>query len=77
WAVDEAATEAKRQEIRDARKARGVPFREWWEAERKRVEAKDGMATAVTDMWRSSMELSPDYGEEIKAFWQLPDDFTF
>jgi hypothetical protein len=35
------------------------------------------MDTAVTDMWRSSMELSPDYGAEIKAFWQLPDDFTF
>ncbi len=35
------------------------------------------MDTAVTDMWRSSMELSPDYGDEIKAFWQLPDDFTF
>ena len=77
WTVDAAATETKRQGIRDARKARGVPFREWWEAERKRVEAKEGMATAVTDMWRSSMELSPDYGDEIKAFWQLPDDFTF
>jgi acetone carboxylase alpha subunit len=77
WTVDAAATKRKRQDTRAARKQRGVPFREWWAAERKKVQAKDGMADAVVKMWRSSMALSPDYGREIRTFWQLPDDFTF
>ena len=77
WSVDEAATEAKRNEMRQARKQRSVPFREWWQQERERILAKENMATAVTDMWRSSMELSPGYGAELRAFWTLPEDFTF
>jgi len=35
------------------------------------------MDPAVLDMWRSSMALSPDYGAELRAFWNLPDDFEF
>jgi len=35
------------------------------------------MADAVLTMWRSAMELSPDYAAELRAFWKLPDDFTF
>jgi hypothetical protein len=35
------------------------------------------MDVAVLDMWRSSMELSPDYGDELRAFWQLDPDFVF
>jgi N-methylhydantoinase B/oxoprolinase/acetone carboxylase alpha subunit len=77
WTVDAAATEKKRDEIREARKQRGVPFKEWWKQERKRVQAGEGMADAVKGMWRTSWELSPDYGAEMKAFWQLPDDFTY
>jgi hypothetical protein len=35
------------------------------------------MSDAVLRMWRSSMELSPDYGRELREFWKLPEDFTF
>ncbi len=77
WSVDEAATERRRGEVREARKQRAVPFRDWWQQERQRVMAKENMADAVLTMWRSSMELSPDYGSELRAFWQLPEDFTF
>jgi N-methylhydantoinase B/oxoprolinase/acetone carboxylase alpha subunit len=77
WSVDEAATAARRDEIREQRKKRGVPFREWWRQERQKVMAKEGMAQAVQDMWRTSMELSPAYGAELRAFWQLPEDFAF
>ena len=77
WRIDSAATEGRRQEIRAARKKRGVPFREWWQQERPKVLAKENMSQAVLDMWRTSMELSPDYGQEMRAFWQLPQDFTF
>src|SRR5262249_1875085 len=43
WTVDAAATQKKRDEMRAARKKRGVPFKEWWAAERKKVEAKADM----------------------------------
>jgi N-methylhydantoinase B/oxoprolinase/acetone carboxylase alpha subunit len=77
WTVDGEATEAARSTIREQRKARGIPFKEWWRAERKRVMAGEGMSSAVTKMWRTSMELTPEYGRELRAFWKLPEDFTF
>jgi N-methylhydantoinase B/oxoprolinase/acetone carboxylase alpha subunit len=77
WAVDAAATARAREAIREARRKRGVPFRDWWRQERQRVLAKERMADAVRAMWRGSMTLSPDYGREIRDFWQLPEEFTF
>ncbi|MEX0799969.1 MAG: hydantoinase B/oxoprolinase family protein [Dehalococcoidia bacterium] len=77
WKVNAGATARRRAQMRESRKARGVPFREWWKQERQKVQAKENMASAVHEMWRSSMELSPDYGEEIRAFWKLPQDFSF
>lgn len=77
YVVDEAATEAKRRQMREDRKSRAVPFKEWWEAERKKVETQENMDLAVRKMWESSMRLSQDYGDEIRKFWKLPADFTF
>jgi N-methylhydantoinase B/oxoprolinase/acetone carboxylase alpha subunit len=77
WGVDLAATQRRREEIRQARKGRGVPFQEWWQREREKVLAKENMSPAVREMWRSSMELSPEYGREIREFWRLPEDFSF
>jgi hypothetical protein len=54
-----------------------VPFRQWWQQEREKILAKEHMADAVHDMWRGVMELSPDYGRELRAFWNLPQEFTF
>jgi N-methylhydantoinase B/oxoprolinase/acetone carboxylase alpha subunit len=77
WHVDADATQRKRVDVREARKARGVPFKEWWKQERGKVAARENMDPAVLEMWRSSMRLAPKYGEDLRAFWQLPDDFTF
>jgi N-methylhydantoinase B/oxoprolinase/acetone carboxylase alpha subunit len=77
WRVDEAATEARRNEIRAKRKKQAIPFKDWWAKERTRVTARENMDPAVLHMWRTSMELSPDYGDEIRAFWALPADFRF
>jgi len=54
-----------------------VPFRDWWREERERIAAKENMSSAVVGMWRTAMQLSPDYARELRAFWHLPDDFTF
>ena len=50
---------------------------DWWEKERKKVEAKENMDVAVLEMWRSSRELTPEYGDELRAFWKLPSDFVY
>ena len=71
------ATEKRRDEIRGRRKQKAVPFKDWWAEERKKVAAKENMDPAVLSMWRSSMDLSPDYGAELRAFWNLPADFEF
>jgi acetone carboxylase alpha subunit len=75
--VDEAATEKRRAEIREERKRRAVPFKQWWSQEKQKVAARENMDPAVLTMWRTSMELSPDYGAELRAFWDLPEDFEF
>ncbi len=77
YAVDEAATAKKRAQMRDERKKRAVPFKEWWAQERLKVRAQENMDPAVRRMWSSSMELSPEYAAELRAFWQLPEDFVF
>ena len=35
------------------------------------------MDNAVRVMWETSMRLSPEYGDNIRKFWNLPEDFTF
>ncbi len=77
WTVDAPATTRRREEMRTARKRRGVPFRDWWRTERKQIIAREHMASAVVEMWRTAMALSPAYARELRAFWKLPDDFTF
>ncbi|MCH2172096.1 hydantoinase B/oxoprolinase family protein [Myxococcota bacterium] len=75
--VDQQASQEKRAQIRDARTSRAIPFQDWWRDERKRVLERENMDPAVLEMWRSSMTLTPDYGDELRAFWRLPDDFEF
>jgi N-methylhydantoinase B/oxoprolinase/acetone carboxylase alpha subunit len=77
YGVDEKATASKREAIRARRKAQAVPFKQWWAGERVKVEAQEGMDPAVLKMWSSSMALSPGYADELRRFWQLPEDFTF
>lgn len=77
FSVDAEATAANRAEIREARKARAIPFKEWWKQERKKVASKENMDDAVIEMWRSAMRLSPDFAAELRTFWALPEDFEF
>ncbi len=77
YEVDADATEKQRARRRDERKKKAMPFKQWWAAECGRVEARKNMDEAVLDMWRTSMDLSPDYAAELRRFWQLPEDFVF
>ncbi|MCS5636210.1 MAG: hydantoinase B/oxoprolinase family protein, partial [Myxococcota bacterium] len=77
FVADAEATAAQRDSIREARKARALPFKDWWAAEREKIAAQENMDPAILRMWASSMEFSPEYASELRAFWALPKDFTF
>jgi len=77
YSVDATATAARRDQIRDERRRRAVPFKEWWDQERRKVASKEGMDPAVLAMWRSSMALSPEWANELRGFRALADDFEF
>lgn len=76
WRIDYDKTEKRRQEMREKRKSRGQPFKEWWKTERKKVIAKE-MREEIVAMLRSSMQLGPRTNKEIREFWRLPSDFNF
>lgn len=74
WSADDAATKAKRAEIRKQRLARAVPTREWMKSEREKILAKDA-GTHVQQMFASSFKLGPRFEESFRKFWDLPDDW--
>jgi N-methylhydantoinase B/oxoprolinase/acetone carboxylase alpha subunit len=77
WKVDEEETETLREQEREDRLERASHFSEWWDQEREKIRNQEGMAQEVGRMLDESMELSEDFAEEFRQFWDLPDDFTF
>lgn len=74
WRVDEAATQKRRDEQRQRRRSRAIPVSQWIEHERERVRAMDFVAEVRT-MYRQSFEMSDQFAQEFRDFWQLGDDF--
>ena len=81
WTVDHAATEQRRAEIREERRAKAIPVREWLSGQRERVLAHaDGggdFGPHIQRMYAESMRLSSRWADEFRRFWDLPDDFDF
>ncbi|MBS1676536.1 MAG: hydantoinase B/oxoprolinase family protein [Actinobacteria bacterium] len=83
-ALDAAATEARRAEIRREREEKSVPFEEWYREERDRVaghadgaEGEGRFIGAVQRMYAESMRLSAPWAAEFREFWRLDPGFTF
>ncbi|MDX6622986.1 MAG: N-methylhydantoinase [Solirubrobacterales bacterium] len=76
FTVDAEQTATRREEVKAERVKRAVPTREWIEKEKVRVEKSD-FIKPVTDMYRSSFEVSPDWANEFRQFWNLSEDFSF
>lgn len=74
WRVDVSATQAKRGDMKKARKQRGIGFDEFYDRERARI-LNGQLAAPVKQMYRESMELSPSWAAHFRTFWRLPDDF--
>lgn len=75
WDVDQEATSARRQAIRDERLARSMPVAEWIEQERPRVQSLDFIAP-VKRMYQESCELSKKWHSDFVAFWGLSKDWS-
>ena len=80
--VDRLATDVRRAAIREERKTASVPVSGWLATERERIlsHAEQGpgeFAVPVQRMYAESMRLSPQWAEEFRSFWDLPDDFVF
>jgi len=76
WSIDEQLTKQRREEKRNERLQKGIPFREWWEQSRKKV-AKQEMPPLLAEMYQNSMKNGPQFANEYRKFWSLPDDFVF
>lgn len=75
-AIDAEATSVLRHEIREKRKARGIPVAEFKKATRERILNGD-MSQVVKTMYKESMTLSEKFTREFKAYWNLPDEFAY
>ncbi|MDE1569163.1 hydantoinase B/oxoprolinase family protein [Aquabacter sp. P-9] len=75
YAVDTAATDALRAQIRKDRIAKSVPTRDWMKGEREKILAKDA-ATQVRQMFAASFHLGPRFEQQFRAFWNLPESWT-
>ena len=74
WIVDLAATEQKRQALKQARLDESVDVRDWWINERKTIEQVD-FAPEVREMYAQSLSFDKFHNEFV-SFWQLGDDFA-
>jgi N-methylhydantoinase B/oxoprolinase/acetone carboxylase alpha subunit len=70
---DATATKKLRAEMKQDRLERSVPFKEWWGAQRHRIESKD-----LPDFVRKGYEDTlcfDGFRERFLSMWQLPDSF--
>jgi N-methylhydantoinase B/oxoprolinase/acetone carboxylase alpha subunit len=75
WRVDPEATRALRYARRKERLATAAPAEQFLARERARLINGD-LIEPVADMYRDSMELSPQWREKFLKFWDLPEDFA-
>jgi len=76
WAIDEKKTAELRQKTRKKRLAKGIPAKEWWQ--KRRQDIIDGnLPPLLKEMYNDSLAKGERWPGEFRAFWQLPEDFTF
>ena len=74
--IDAEGTKKLREAIRAKRKSRGIPVKEFKKAERDLI-LSGKLSVAVKRMYRESMALSEKFTKEFKAYWNLPNEFSF
>jgi N-methylhydantoinase B/oxoprolinase/acetone carboxylase alpha subunit len=72
--VDEAATTARRAEIRAQRLQRGIPAAQYRVQARQRIVDGD-LPIPAKALYRDVMRISAKWRREFTTFWDLPEDF--
>jgi N-methylhydantoinase B/acetone carboxylase alpha subunit len=75
WSPDLAATQRRRDQIREARLARSQSVEDWKAGQRGRVDALN-FIDPVRRMHQESCELSDAWAQDFKKFWDLPYNWT-
>ena len=76
WCVNVEASEAKRRALREGRKTRAVPTREWVAAQRARIEKYD-LPQVVLEIYKDVSSHSKKWMREYRDFWGFEESFTF
>jgi uncharacterized protein YbjT (DUF2867 family) len=74
-AIDAAGIEAQRKAMRQQRLDRSEDAETFFDRQRQRVLDKD-FIKPVRDMYKSSMDLSPEWDQKFRDFWNLPADWS-
>jgi acetone carboxylase alpha subunit len=73
WELDEPATAARREEIREERLEQSVPMSEFWREERK-LHINDGLIEPIAYMYARLVCEDFDIERELRDFWRLDDN---
>jgi acetone carboxylase alpha subunit len=76
WHVKEQETTELRASVRENRKKRGRPVKEWWQTTRQRI-LKGDLDPHVIELHRDCLKNSEKFKQEFQEFWALPGDFSF
>jgi len=76
YEVDPEKTAERREEVRAERAEKATPVSEWLDERREDVENEE-FIPVVKRMYNESMELSEEWGDHFREFWDLPEEFTF
>jgi len=75
YIVDEEKTRELREKERRGRLAK-MPAREWWERRRETIANRE-LQPLLKAMYNDSLAKGKRWSKEFRAFWDLPEDFTF
>ena len=76
WTIDDKKTAELRQQRKQERKQRGVPFQQWWQGTREKI-LRGRLPPLLLEMYGNSMKKGPRFAQEFRDFWGLPPDFSF
>ena len=74
--IDFSQTQKTRKRLRTERLQDAVPVMEWYESEKDKVKQGD-FSPEVLKMYRAAMDLSEEFAQEFRAFWQLENGFAY
>jgi acetone carboxylase alpha subunit len=72
WTVDEATTQARREELRRERLEQSIPAEDFWRRERD-VHLKGGLIEPLKYMYRRFVSEDFDIERELRDFWRLDE----